>query len=180
MKTHPNRRAGAAARRRQVALLLMAALACCAHPASASACPDLIVGPSDLEEILDQTLGNLRGLVDHRAVAIDPAGNSCTVRISLSTSALSQYGGNCALEACSTVLFRQKSLALQQFDVGGCDALFTVFGLSRHVASTYVDASTRIREHCGAGDFDISRVAAVRIAGEPRLRIGFRAAPAAP
>jgi hypothetical protein len=161
----------------QIAALVVGTLALPGIAAAEKGCPDLLVSAADLDEILDQTLGNLRGLVDHRAVSIDPSSNACYVRFNLSTSALSQYGATCRLDACSTVIHHRKSIALHEFDLAGCDPLFNVFGLSRHVPSTYVDASARIRQQCGSDDFEIDGVMVVRIAGEPKLRIGFRPAP---
>jgi hypothetical protein len=134
----------------------------------------MTVGAEELDEILDQTLGSLRNVVDQRSVSIDPSSRACYVRFSLTTSALAQLGAACRLDGCSSVLHRQKSLALHDFDVSGCEPLFSVFGLSRHVPSTYVDASARIRQHCGSDDFEIDSVMVVRMAQEPKLRISFR------
>jgi hypothetical protein len=167
---------GAARRLVQVAICLAAAIAPIGIAAAEPRCPDLVVGEADLDDILDQTLGSLRAMVNQRAVSIDPENEACHVHIVLSTSALSQYSASCRLEGCSAVVARPRSLALREFDVAGCDALFNVFGLSRHLPSTYVDASRRIRQHCGSDDFEIESVTAVRVAGEPKLRIGFRAA----
>lgn len=89
-------------------------------PAIAAAepkCADMIVSADELDEVLDQTLGSLRDLVEHRSVSIDRSSDSCYLRISLATSALSQFGGACRLEGCSAVLYRQKSIALRDFDV---------------------------------------------------------------
>jgi hypothetical protein len=141
-------------------------------------CADMILSVNELDDVLDQTLGSFRDLVDHRSVSIDPSSNSCYLRISLATSALSQFGAECRLEGCSAVLHRQKSLALRAFDVAGCDTLFNGLGLSRRVPSTYVDASARIRKQCGSDDFAIDSVTVVQIAGEPKLRFGFRSTPA--
>ncbi len=137
-------------------------------------CPDMIVGVDELDKVLDQTLGSWRGLVDHRSVSIDPSSNACYLRISLASSKLSQLGAACGLEACSAVLHRPKSIALREFDVTGCDTLFDGLGLPRHVRSTYVDASARVRQQCGSDDFAIDSITVVRIAGEPKLRFGFR------
>jgi hypothetical protein len=168
--------AGAARLLAQVVACLAAAIGPTGIAAAEHRCPDLVVGEADLDDVLDQTLGSLRAMVDQRAVSIDPQNAACPVHIVLSTSALSQYSASCRLEGCSAVVARPKSLALREFDVAGCDALFNVFGLSRHLPSTYVDASRRIRQHCGSDDFEIDSVTAVRVAGQPKLRIGFRAA----
>jgi hypothetical protein len=150
-------------------------------PAIAAAepkCADMIVGVNELDEVLDQTLGSFRDLVDHRSVSIDPSSDSCYLRISLATSALSQFGAACRLEGCSAVLHGRKSVALRNFGVTGCDTLFNGLGLSRRVPSTYVDASARIHQQCGSDDFAIDSITVVRIAGEPKLRFGFRSTPA--
>jgi hypothetical protein len=115
--------------------------------------------------------------VEHRSVSIDPGSKACYVRLSLTTSAMSQSGAACRLNGCSVVIFRRQDIALRDFDVAGCDPLFNVFGLSRHVPSAFADASARIRQHCGSGDFEIDRVKAVQIAGQSKLRIGFRPMP---
>jgi hypothetical protein len=94
----------------------------------------------------------------------------------LATSVQLQSGASCTLDGCTSVIAREKSLALRDFDVTGCDPVFKMFGLSRHVPSTYVDASARIRQHCASDDFEIEGVSAVRIAGAPKLRIVFRPA----
>ena len=125
--------------------------------------------------MLDQTLGNLRALVDRRSVTIDPDARACYLRFSLSTSALEQVGGACQLNGCSVVLYRHKSLALREFDVHGCDPLFNVLGFSRRVPSTYIDASKSIRAQCGSDDFEIDRVVPVWSSGQPTLRVSFRA-----
>jgi len=78
------------------------------------------------------------------------------------------------LHGCSAVIYRKKKIALHAFDVTGCDPLFEIFGLSRHLPSAYVDASARIRQQCGSGDFEIDGVKVVQIAGAPKLRISFR------
>jgi hypothetical protein len=154
--------------------LVVATTSPAAMAAAGPKCPDMIVGVDELGKVLDQTLGGLRELVDHRSVSIDPSSGSCYLRLSLAASALSQFGAACRLEGCSAVLHRPKSLALRDFDVTGCDTLFDGFGLSRHVPSTYVDASARIRQQCGSDDFEIDSVTVVRVAGEPKLRFGFR------
>jgi hypothetical protein len=146
-----------------------------AAAAAAPGCPDLLVGPEELERILDQTLGSFAGLVDERTVRIDPQDSACYVHFSLSTSALAQLGGACRISGCSTILTRAQSIALRPFDVDGCDPLFTTMGLSRHVPSTFVDSRTRIRQQCGSDDFEIAGVRVVRVQGTPMLRIGFRA-----
>jgi len=152
-------------------------------PAIAAAerqCPDMMVGVDELQDVLDQTLGSVREFVDQRSVSIDPSSNACYLRISLTASKLSQFGAACRLEGCSTVLHRRRSIALHDFDVTGCDALFNGLGLSRHVPSTYVDASARIRQQCGSNDFAIDSITVVRSAGEPKLRFGFRPTPTSP
>ena len=137
-------------------------------------CPDMIVGAEELDQILDQTLGTLRGLVDRRSVLIDPSSGSCYVRFSLTVSALSQSGASCRLDGCSSIIFRRQDIALRDFDVTGCEPLFNGFGLSRHVPAAYADASARIRQHCGADHFEIDGVNAVWIGSAPKLRIHFR------
>jgi hypothetical protein len=134
----------------------------------------MIVGANELEAVLDQTLGDLRALVDQRSVTIDPRSKACYLRISISTSALSQFGAACRLSGCSTILHRPKSLALSEFEFAGCDDLFNGLGLSRHVPSTYVDATARIHQQCTSDDFSIDSVTTARIAGEPGLRFRFR------
>jgi hypothetical protein len=163
-------------RQARTALLgpLLVALGLAAGGAAAQSCSDMLVGTEDLEQILDQTLGGLRGLVDHQSVSIDPASSACYVRVSLSSSVQLQSGAACTLQACSSVIFRDKSIALRDFDVTGCDPVFKLFGLSRHVPSHYVDASARIRRHCDSSRFNIGAVQAVTVAGVPKLRIGFR------
>jgi len=163
-----------------LALLLAAALPGPAPHAAQGGCPDLIVDAGDLNDIFDRNLGSLRALVDQRSVSIDADSPACYVRFDLSASALAQVGASCRLQGCSSVLFRQRSLALREFSVSGCDAVFDGLGLARRVPSTYADASARIRQHCGADGYEIERVTPVRIGGAGRLRIGFRAAPPAP
>lgn len=141
-------------------------------------CPEMIVGTHELEAVLDQTLGDLRAFVDQRSVTIDPGSKACYLRISIATSALSQFGAACRLTGCSTILHGPKSLALGEFDFTGCEGLFDGVGLSRHVPSTYVDETARIRQQCTSDDFAIDSVSAARVAGEPRLRFRFRWEPA--
>lgn len=138
----------------------------------------MLVGADDLEQILDQTLGGLRDFVDQRTVSIDPGSSACYVRVSLTSSALAQLGGSCRLDGCSAVIYDRQQVALRDFDVAGCDALFSAFGVSRHVPSKYADASARIRQHCGAADFEIAGVKVVRIDGVPTLKFQFRPAAA--
>lgn len=171
---------GAALLLAQLSALVAAAAALPAMAAAQHRCPDMIVGEGELEGVLDQTLGNLRPLVDQRSVSIDPHGGACYLRIRLTASALSQLGAACTLQGCSTVLHRPKSIALREFDVTGCDALFDGLGLSRHVPSTYVDASARIRQQCGSDDFAIDDVGVVHGGGEPKLRFRFGPASARP
>ena len=166
--------AGAGLRFTQIVTLVLGTLTLPAIGVAEPKCPDMIVSADDLDEILDQTLGSFRGVVDHRSVSIDPSSSLCYVRFNLTTSALSQFGGSCRLDGCSAVIYRQKSIALRDFDVTGCDPLFEIFGLSHHLPSAYVDASARIRQQCGSGDFEIDGVKVVRIAGAPKLRISFR------
>jgi hypothetical protein len=163
------------------AALLAAASAPPPALAAAAKCPDMIVSASDLDEILNQTLGSYRDLVDQHKVVIDPANSACYVRFTLGSTALPQLGGSaCNLGGCSTVLGRQQSVALREFDVTGCDGVFDLLGLSRHVPSHYVDASARIRQHCGSADFEISDVSVVQVGGEPKIRFGFRPAATTP
>jgi len=137
-------------------------------------CPDMILGTDELTGVLDQTLGNLRGMVDQREVSIVPEDATCYLHIRLSSAALAQLGGACRLQACSTLLHQDKSLALRDFDVTGCDVLFDGMGLSRHVASHIVDASARIRQQCGSDDFIIGNITLTQIGGQPKLRFRFR------
>jgi hypothetical protein len=137
----------------------------------------MIVGAEELDEILAQTLGSLRGFVDRRSILIDPSSSACYIRFSLSTSVLSQSGASCRLDGCSSVIFRRQDIALRDFDIVGCDPLFNVFGLSRHVPAAYTDARARIRQQCGSDDFEIDGVTVVRVAGVPKLRIRFRPTP---
>lgn len=166
------------ARAAVAAVVVMAAFSCPVIAVAGPQCPDMIVGAEELDEILDQTLGTLRGLVDRRSVLIDPSSSSCYVRFSLTASALSQSGASCRLDGCSSIIFRRQEIALRDFDVTGCEPLFNVFGLSRHVPAAYADASARIRQHCGADNFEIDGVNAMRIASVPKLQIHFRPAPA--
>jgi hypothetical protein len=163
-----------------VVAVVIGAFSCPVIAVPGPQCPDMIVGAEELDAVLDHTLGILRGLVDRRSVLIDPSSSSCYVRFSLTTSALSQSGASCRLDGCSSIIFHRQNIALRDFDVAGCDPLFNVFGLSRHVPAAYVDASARIRQHCGADDFEIDGVDAVRTASVPKLRIHFRRAPARP
>jgi len=158
----------------QALVLVAVALAPAAIAAAAPKCPAMIVGEGELDGVLDQTLGSWREFIDQRSVSIDPRSEACYLRIRLATAALSQFGAACQMNGCSTVLHRDKSIALRGFDITGCDALFNGIGLSRHVPSTYVDASARIRQQCGSADFEIDGVKVVRIAGAPKLRISFR------
>jgi len=141
-------------------------------------CADMFVDADDLNEILDQTLGSLRGLVDRRSVVIDVANPACYLRISLSSSALGQSGSACRLDGCSSVVVDRHMVALRDFDVAGCDVVFDGLGLSRHVPLHYTDASARIRQHCGSPDFDISEIRIDRHAPVPRLIFSFRPAAA--
>jgi hypothetical protein len=161
-----------------MAVLLTGALLLAQGEASAQGCRDMLVGAEDLEQILDQTLGGLRGMVEQQSVSIDPGSSACYVRLRLSSSIQLQSGAACTLQACSSVIYRDKSIALRDFDVSGCEPVFRLFGLSRHVPSRFVDASARIRSHCDSSDFDIDRVGAVTIAGVPKIRFGFRLTPA--
>jgi hypothetical protein len=162
----------------QVMALVVGAVLPCANAAAAPPCPAMVVGEGELDGVLDQTLGTLREFIDQRSVSIDPGSDACYLRIRLATAALPQFGAACRLEGCSTILHRPKSIALRDFDITGCDALFNGLGLSRHVPSTYVDASARIRQQCGSDDYAIDRVTAVRVAGAPKLRFEFRQEPA--
>ena len=54
--------------------------------AAAAKCPDMIVSASDLDEILNQTLGSYRDLVDQHKVVIDPANSACYVRFTLGST----------------------------------------------------------------------------------------------
>jgi len=137
-------------------------------------CPAMPVSAHDLEQVLDQTLGKLRSLVDQRSVTIEPSSSACYVHLSLASSVFAPSGGSCRLDACSVVITQGRSIALQPFDVAGCDPLFSGFGLSRHVPSTFVDASSRIRAHCGADGYEIERVSVVRGEGPARLQFEFR------
>lgn len=180
---NPNAAAGeprGTRRGRLAGALLCAWLALPGAARAAPPCADMMVDADDLNAILDQTLGSFRSLVDRRAVAIDPAHAACYVRISLTSSALTQSGAGCRLDGCSTVLFDKRSVALRDFDVAGCDVLFDMFGLSRRVPSSYADASARIRQHCGSLDFEIAGVKIDRSGPAPSLRFSFRPAPAAP
>jgi hypothetical protein len=163
------------------ASLAVGAVSLAATP-PAPKCPDLIVGADELDGILDQTLGSYRQLVDQHQVVIDPSNSACYVKFTLASSALPQLGGSsCSLGGCSTVLFKQQSLALREFDVQGCNGVFDLLGLSRHVPSHYVDASARIQQQCGSADFEISDVQVVQVAGQPKIRFAFRpTAPTAP
>ncbi|HUN90982.1 MAG TPA: hypothetical protein VMU33_02920 [Burkholderiaceae bacterium] len=155
-----------------------------AAPAAAAApprCPDMILGAADLNEIFDETLAGFRDLIDQRSVTIEPSDRACYVRVTLASTALPQVGGAaCRLQGCSIVVYDHQSVALRDFDVAGCDAVFDTLGLSRRVPSAYADASARIRQHCGSAGFEIAAVSAVRIGGDPKLRIAFRPTAARP
>ena len=164
---------------RTIAVTAAAALLPAHAAAPPAKCPDMLVSANDLGQILDQSLGDFRSLVDQRSVVIDPADNACYLHFTLSSSALPQLGGaSCSLRGCASVLYKQQNVALTPFDVAGCEGVFDLLGLPRHVNSTYVDASAWVQQQCGSLNSEIAGVAVVQAGGESKLRISFK--PTAP
>ena len=156
------------------AFVVTAGVAAAAAPAG---CPDLRIHAADLDWVLDQTLGPLRGFVDSRRVSIDPRAAGCYVRFTMTSTALQALGGGaCRVDGCSTVIADGTRVALKDFDVAGCDALFDGIGLSRHVPSVYSDASSWVQQHCGSDAYEIVEVHPAYEGAEPVLRFRFRPA----
>jgi hypothetical protein len=145
-------------------------------PAHATApCADILFSSQDLEHILDLVLGSWRSLVRDRSVTIEPADASCYVHIQLTAELLP--GMNCELQACSVTVFHDQKIGLREFDVEGCEVIFNLVPVSRHVPTALADARPQIAAHCTSPSFVIAGVAPEVSEAGPRVRIKLRSAP---
>lgn len=152
--------------------LVLAGLLALAAPARAADCPDLLLSPIDLEAILDRAVRPLAGLIDARQVTIAPA-EACYVRIDLRLKGLPPALPGCQMNACSVADFSGTRIALHEFEIQGCDPLFQLARLPRHVPTAYTDAAERIATQCGAPDYQIDAVAPIQTPAGPQVRVHF-------
>jgi hypothetical protein len=141
--------------------------------AGAHECHDIFLRSSDLEAGLDEVLEGWGSLVKERKVLIEPAAPSCYLQVRIVVSAL--LTPDCILAACSTATAQDREVGLRPFDVHGCEALSSVWPISRHVPAVMTDVSDQIRSRCGSDDFQIVSVAPTLVGGQARLRIQLRA-----
>jgi hypothetical protein len=163
-------------RMRSPAIVLMSLLLVVSPRASlpAATCRDILLSSADLEDILDTALGSWRGLVRDRTVSIQPNSPACYLSIRMSVALL---GIDCVLQACSVAVYEGRRIGLKEFDVSGCDAIWNLFPVSRRVPTALADASSRIAEHCGSSQFEITEVSPVQTKEGAWIRVALRSVP---
>lgn len=60
-----------------------------------------------------------------------------------------------------------RRIALKEFRVAGCDALFGALGVSRRVPTSFADASAKISSHCGSDAFEFKSVSCRSVVVSP-------------
>lgn len=135
-------------------------------------CADYVVSEEELQQILHDTLGNYASLVNRTEVRVDPADPACYLRISLDL----KFSG-CTVFGCSIAVPKGQSIGIKEFEVRGCDLIFTAFSLDRTVRTSFADARERIAVHCGPGRFDIAEAVPEVWAGSRRIRLRFAPSP---
>ena len=151
--------------------ILLVALAS-APRAGAHDCADIFLTSSDLEAGLDQVLEDWGSLVSERHVLIEPAMPRCYLQVRIVLSV--PLSPDCLLSACSTATFQDRDVGLRPFDVHGCQALSSVFPVSRHVPTVMTDVTDQIRSRCGSDHFQIVSVAPTVLGGQARIRVQLR------
>ena len=144
-----------------------AALALHAGSASVQAsCKPIEMRSPELRQLLGTVLGDLKPLAQSYDAKLDPSKPDCYVNITVKTG-LPPLVPPCELRACSVPVTSGRRIALREFRVAGCDALFGALGISRKVPTSFADASAQISSHCGSGAFEFKSVSLQDRGGEP-------------
>lgn len=139
-----------------------------ADDASAQAtCKPIEMRSPDLKQLLGAALGDLRQFAQSYDARLDPGHPDCYVNISVKTLGLPPLVPPCELRACSIPVTSGRRIALREFRVAGCDALFGALGLSRKVPTSFADARAQISNHCGSEAFEFQSVSLQQRGGEP-------------
>lgn len=162
--------------RRRIALWMAGAgLALRLGDASAQAvCKPIEMRSPDLKELLGTVLGDLKPLARAYDARLDPSKPECYVNISVETTGLPPLVPSCELRACSVPVTSGRRIALNEFKVAGCDGLFSAFGISRSVPTSFADASARIARHCGSMAFEFKSLSLQNRGGEPTVVIELK------
>lgn len=152
-----------------------AALALHAGSASAQAtCKPIEMRSPELRQLLGTVLGDLKPLAQSYDAGLDPSKPDCYVNISVRTAGLPPLVPPCELRACSVPVTSGRRIALKEFRVAGCDALFGALGVSRLVPTSFADASAKISSHCGSEAFEFKSVSLKERRGEPAAVIELK------
>jgi hypothetical protein len=154
--------------RRFALWIASAALALHAGNASPQAtCKAIEMRSPDLRQLLGTVLGDLKPLAQSYDARLDSSKPDCYVNISIKAAGLLPFVPTCELRACSVPVVSGRRIALKEFRVGGCDALFSALGVSRKVPTSFADASAQISSHCGSEAFEFKSVSLQERGGEP-------------
>lgn len=134
---------------------------------SQATCKPIEMRSPELRQLLGTVLGDLKPLAQSYDARLDPSKPDCYVNISVRTAGLPPLVPPCELRACSVPLTSGRRIALKEFRVAGCDALFGALGVSRMVPTSFADASAQISSHCGSGGFEFKSVSLQDRGGEP-------------
>ena len=152
-----------------------AALAFAAGNASPQAtCKPIEMRSAELKQLLGTVLGDLKPLAQSYDARLDPSKPDCYVNISVRAAGIPPLMPPCELRACSVPVTSGRRIALKEFRVAGCDALFGALGVSRRVPTSFADASAKISSHCGSDAFEFKSVSLQERRGEPAAVIELK------
>lgn len=150
--------------------LWIASAALALHAGNASAqttCKPIEMRSPELKQLLGTVLGDLKPLAQSYDARLDSSQPDCYVNIKVKISGLPPFVPPCELRACSVPVTSGRRIALKEFRVAGCDALFGALGISRKVPTSFADASAQISTHCGSEAFEFKSVSLEVRGGEP-------------
>jgi hypothetical protein len=157
--------------RRITLAIAVSIVGACATPAL-SDCPDYILSEQELTSILGGTFGALSPYVLDHSVRVRAA-EECYLYMHLR---LAIKGIEiCQVSGCSIAVADGKRLGIREFEVQGCDAIFS--RISRKVGTTFADVSGTISQHCGSASYRIHSITPESQEGVGRIRLRMKTDP---
>jgi hypothetical protein len=138
-------------------------------------CDAIVLHSYDLRQLLVSALGNLRQFAERYDAKLVPGDPSCYVHMSITTADVPPLLPSCEMQACSVAVVSGQRIALREFDISGCDALFNALPLSRRVRTSFADARERISSHCGSGNFEFESAALQQHGAAPTVILELKA-----
>ncbi|HVW64730.1 MAG TPA: hypothetical protein VHB01_06915 [Nitrosospira sp.] len=138
-------------------------------------CDAIVLHSYDLRQLLASALGDLRQFAERYDAKLVPDDPSCYIHMSITTVGLPPLLPSCEMQACSVTVVSGQRIALREFDISGCDALFSALPLSRRVRTSFADARERISSHCASGNFEFESAALQQHGAAPGVVLELKA-----